>query len=148
MQPEQANRLRHRTGSADGHYESYFIRANHAARALAFWIRYTIFSPAGRPQDAQGELWAIVLDGERRRHLAVKQVWPLTACRFDGQAFAIDTPTAKLGIGHAQGTCESGEQRIAWDLLFARGQAPLLLLPAGLYDGAFPKAKSLVSRPL
>ncbi len=148
MQPEQANRLRHRTGSAEGHYESYFIRANHATRALAFWIRYTIFSPAGQAQDAQGELWAIVFDGGRRRHVAVKQAWPLTACRFDEQALAIDTPTAKLGIGHAQGTCESSGQRIGWDLLFARGQAPLLLLPADLYDGAFPKAKSLVSRPL
>jgi len=30
MRPEQANRLRMRSGSADGHYESYFIRANHA----------------------------------------------------------------------------------------------------------------------
>jgi hypothetical protein len=148
MQPEQANRLRHRSGSADGHYESYFIRANHATRALAFWIRYTIFSPAARPHDAQGELWAIVFDGERARHVAVKQAWPLAACRFDGQALAIDVPTAQLGHGHAQGTCESGAHRIGWDLRFARGQAPLLLLPAGLYAGSFPKAKSLVSRPL
>ena len=33
-------------------------------------------------------------------------------------------------------------------LRFAHGQSPLLLLPARLYEGAFPKAKSLVSRPL
>lgn len=148
MQPEQANRLRHRSGSASGHYESYFIRANHASRSLAFWIRYTLFSPAGQPQQAQGELWAIVFDGERGRHVAVKQAWPLTSCRFDAHALAIDVPTAQLGHGHAQGTCESAGHRIGWDLRFAHGQSPLLLLPARLYDGAFPKAKSLVSRPL
>lgn len=28
-----------------GHYESFFQRANHPTRPLAFWIRYTIFSP-------------------------------------------------------------------------------------------------------
>jgi hypothetical protein len=148
MQPEQANRLRHRAGSADGHYESHFIRANHATRALAFWIRYTLFSPAGRPHEAQGELWAIVFDGERTRHVAVKRAWPLSACRFDAGALAIDVPNAQLGHSHAQGLCESGGHRIGWDLRFAHGQSPLLLLPAHLYDGAFPKAKSLVSQPL
>lgn len=148
MTPEQANRLRQRAGSPDGHYESYFIRANHATRGLAFWIRYTIFSPAGRPHDAQGELWAIAFDAERARHVAVKQTWPLTACRFDGSALAIEIPGARLGEGHAQGTCESNGHRIGWDLRFTLGQSPLLLLPTALYDGGFPKAKSLVSRPL
>jgi hypothetical protein len=146
--PDQANRLRHRAGSSDGHYESYFIRANHATRALAFWIRYTIFSPSGRPHDAHGELWAIVFDAERGRHAAAKQAWPLKACRFDGQALAVDLPSAQLGNGHAQGTCESNGRRIGWDLRFALGQSPLLLLPEALYEGGFPKAKSLVSRPL
>ncbi len=41
-----------------GHYESFFQRANHPSRPLAFWIRYTIFSPKNRPQDALGEVWA------------------------------------------------------------------------------------------
>lgn len=148
MRLDQANRLRHVAGSPDGHYESYFVRANHATRALAFWIRYTIFSPAGRPEDAQGELWAVVFDGERNRHVAVKQAWPLRACRFDSEALAVELPTAQLGGGHAQGLCRAGEHHVGWDLRFAGGQSALLLLPESLYDGAFPKAKSLVSRPL
>ena len=41
-------------GQPDGHYESFFMRANHPARPLAFWIRYTIFSPKNRPENA---LW-------------------------------------------------------------------------------------------
>jgi len=148
MRPEQANRLRLRSGSADGHYESYFIRANHAKRALAFWVRYTIFSPTGRPKEAQGELWAIVFDGERNHHVAVKQAWPLIACRFDPDDLAVELPGARLGGGHASGSCEAGGHHIVWDLRFAGGQSPLLLLPDGFYDGGFPKAKSLVGRPL
>ena len=148
MRLEQANRLRYRSGSADGHYESYFIRANHAERALAFWIRYTIFSPAGRPEDAQGELWAIVFDGERHQHVAVKQAWPLGVCRFDAEALVVDLPTAHLSGSHAHGSCQAHDHRVVWELRFAAGQSTLLLLPEHLYDGGFPKAKSLVSHPL
>lgn len=50
-------------GGAEGHHESFFLRANHPSRPLAIWIRYRIFSPAGRPGDAVGELWAIYFDG-------------------------------------------------------------------------------------
>jgi len=145
---DQANRLRHRSGSPDGHYESYFIRANHATRALAFWIRYTIFSPAGHPDDAQGELWAAVFDGERKRHVAVVQTWPLRACRFDRDALAVELPAAQLGSGHAQGACGARDHQVVWDLRFSGGQSTLLLLPESMYDGGFPQAKSLVSRPL
>ena len=148
MRLETANRLRHRAGSPGGHYESYFIRANHAERALAFWIRYTLFSPANRPADAQGELWAIVFDGERCHHVAVKQAWPLGACRFDPEALVVDLPAAHLSASHAQGSCHAQDHRIVWDLRFAGGQSTLLLLPERLYDGGLPKAKSLVSRPL
>ena len=46
-------------GQAGGHYESYYQRANHPSRPWAFWIRYTVFAPAGRPEAAVGELWAV-----------------------------------------------------------------------------------------
>src|SRR5437016_2183779 len=76
------NRCRYVPGSPSGHYESYFQRANHPTRPLAFWIRYTIFSPRGRPADARGELWAIWFDGERERIVAAKEEVPLAACVF------------------------------------------------------------------
>ena len=60
-----------------GHYESFFQRANHPTRLLAFWIRYTIFSPKGHPEKAVGELWAIYFNGETGHHIAVKKVVPL-----------------------------------------------------------------------
>src|SRR5688500_2735999 len=36
---EEPNAVRYRPGEAAGHYESFFLRANHPARPLAFWIR-------------------------------------------------------------------------------------------------------------
>lgn len=67
------NACRYQPGQTAGHYESYFVRANHPRRALAFWIRYTIFAPHGRPADAVGQLWAIWFDGESGQLAAVRK---------------------------------------------------------------------------
>ncbi|MFO0652242.1 MAG: hypothetical protein U0326_38845 [Polyangiales bacterium] len=72
MERDWCNGFRY-AGGPKGHYESYFQRANHPTRPLAFWIRYTAFSPRGRPEDAVGELWAIWFDGEAKQVSAVKQ---------------------------------------------------------------------------
>ncbi|HEX2676185.1 MAG TPA: hypothetical protein VHM19_06080, partial [Polyangiales bacterium] len=68
--------------SRTGFYESYFQRGNHPTRRLAFWIRYTVFAPAGRSEAARGELWAIYFDGERGVTRAVKQDVPIGECQF------------------------------------------------------------------
>ena len=77
MDRATANAVRYRRGDDAGHYESYFQRANHPRRPLAFWIRYTIFVPRGRPDAAVGEQWAMFFDGERNDHFAVKTVHPI-----------------------------------------------------------------------
>jgi hypothetical protein len=53
-----------------------------------------------------------------------------------------------LEPGGLQGAAESRGHRIQWDLSFAGGSPPLFLLPPKLYDGGFPKAKSLVGLPM
>ena len=70
-------------GQPNGHYESFFLRANHPTRPLAFWIRYTLFSPKNRPDNALGELWAIFFNGESNEHAVAKQEFPLAECRFE-----------------------------------------------------------------
>ena len=135
-------------GQAEGHYESFFIRANHPSRPLAFWIRYTIFSPKGAPEKAVGELWAIRFDGERNRHVAAKSEIPFSDCSFSKDALAVRVGGAEMVDGHAVGAITQGETRISWDLHFGGGGPPLFLLPRDLYDKRFPAAKSLVSQPM
>lgn len=130
-----------------GHYESYFQRANHPSRPLAFWIRYTIFSPRGRPQDAVGELWAIWFDGERGTTRAVKQVVPFADCRFAASGLGHRVGAATLTDDALVGRAASGGREIAWDLRYSSPEPPLLLLPANLYEGGFPRAKALVGSP-
>lgn len=141
------NRPRFVPGKAGGHYESWFLRANHPARPLAFWIRYTIFSPREHPQDAVGELWAVWFDGETGAIAAVKEEHPLAACAFGTDAVLARVADAVLDDGRLVGAARSPAHALAWDLAYGGGDAPLLLLPADLYVRSFPKAKALVPRP-
>jgi len=143
------NAARYRPGDPTGHYESYFLRANHPTRPLAFWIRYTVFSPAGRPEAAEGELWAIVFDGETRQCVAVKRELPIADCRFTGSVSPdVQIGDAVLRGDAASGDAASGGHAVTWRLGVRGGSPPLLLLPPALYAARLPRAKSLVPRPL
>ncbi len=143
-----ANACRFVAGRSRGHYESYFIRANHPTRPLAFWIRYTIFSPRGRPDATVGELWAIVFNGESGRHVAAKTVVPWERCRFSGHGLGVDVGDAHLGRRAARGSAGDGAGEIAWDLAVEAPDGPaLLLLPRWLYGRPLPRAKSIVPAP-
>jgi hypothetical protein len=141
------NLARYKPGSKAGLYESFFMRANHPSRPLAFWIRYTLFSPRHHPQEAIGELWAVYFDGENGRHVAVKQDVPIAHCAFSASEFLVDVNDAYLRPGKLEGTAASGAHAISWKLSFGGAAAPLFLLPPALYRAALPRAKSLVSLP-
>ena len=143
-----ANDTRFRPGTSDGHYESFFVRANHPIRPLAFWIRYTIFCPRQHPELTVGELWAIVFNGETNQHVAVKSEMPFAACSFDPSRLAIQIGQARLETGMLVGEAASGGHVLQWDLRFTGDTPPLFLLPLASYDGPQPPAKSLVARPL
>lgn len=143
----RANHSRYEPGQAGGFYESFFQRANHPTRPLAFWIRSTLFSPQGSPGDAIGELWAIYFDGEQQRHVGVKREVPFAECAFARDGFDVRVADAHLSDGALKGTAASGGAAVEWDLRFGGGGDPLFLLPLPLYDKPLPKAKALVGVP-
>ncbi|HWB79264.1 MAG TPA: hypothetical protein VG755_30090, partial [Nannocystaceae bacterium] len=100
------------------------------------------FAPRDRPDETVGELWAIVFDGGRVR--ASKQVVPIDRCSFAHAGLAVSVGDAKLDDGALAG----GTDRISWSLTYRGDDPPLLLLREGMYDGGFPKAKSVIPAPL
>ena len=142
-------------GERAGHYESWFQRANHPTRPLAFWIRYTIFCPRGRPEDAVGELWAIAFDGEAERISAVKQALPISECRFSasraracgsgrrssrapGLAGAAAIGRAPASAGSSRSAAASGRCccfRARWYARRLPSAKALVATPGALFDG-------------
>lgn len=145
---ESANHARYRPGQKEGHYESYFMRANHPERPEAFWIRYTIFSPRGVPGRAIGELWAVYFDGDTGGHKAVKKEVPIAGCRFASDGFDVAVDDATLDAGALRGSASSDGHEIGWDLEYSGVEEPLFLLAPKLYGAKLPKAKALVGVPL
>lgn len=145
---KELNWTRYKPGQPRGHYESFFQRANHPTRPLAFWIRYTIFSPTGHPEKAIGELWAMFFNGETGDHVAVKEEYPLSACRFEPDGFGAQVGGAVLAPGKLKGTCAARSHTLSWDLAYEGDQPPILFLPRSMYEGNFPKAKSFIGVPM
>jgi hypothetical protein len=141
------NASRFRPGDRGGFYESYFQRANHPRRPLAFWIRYTAFCPRGRPHDARGELWAIYFDGEARSIVAVKEAVPMADCAFSPVGLDVRIGRATLTDRGLVGWTTSESHSVEWALKYRGDESPLLLLPEAYYERAFPKAKALVGTP-
>ncbi|MZR61322.1 hypothetical protein [Alcanivorax sp. DP30] len=130
-----------------GHYESWFVRANHPLRPQALWIRYTLFRAAdNRP--ALGEVWAMWFDGEQQRTVAAKQEFPLDDCHYASDAMRVDAGDNHIEPGKLTGQLQHRGQTLQWDLHYNDGEASLLFLPASFYERPLPKAKSLVSRPM
>jgi hypothetical protein len=137
---------RYRSGQSLGHYESWFLRANHPSCNAAFWIRYTIFAPDGRPEDAIGELWAIHFDGEHRLIRAAKSEIPVSDCCFAPAGLDVRIGSATLGTGELRGSA-SGAHCIRWALEYRDGGPPMIFLPERAFESRLPKAKALCTRP-
>lgn len=147
-QREPWNGCRYEAGDKTGHYESWFQRANHPSRPLAFWIRYTIFSPKDRPEDALGELWAIYFDGETQQTVAIKEVMPFADCSFSKEGLDHRVGSATVGRDALKGQATGQGNTISWSLGYTSPDPHLLFFPESLYRAPFPKAKVLVGSPL
>ena len=166
----RANAPRLDVESKAGHYESWFIRGNHPSRPLAFWIRYTLFvprgmngalgsaaprmralahgihpGPSGRPH---AELFAIWFDGVGHRQVAVRETLQLPDCEAASEGLRLRLGGSTLDDDLAIGSARTDSHSIGWDLTMTGGGSPVLLLGEARYDAPFPKAKSLVPRPL
>ena len=148
MIAQDFNCARYRLGQTAGHYESYFLRANHPSLPRAFWVRYTIFSPVGRPDEAIGELWAIVFDGSTGHHVVGKTEVPIGQCAFSNSEFAVRVGEAVLSPEALVGSAGSPPNGAVWNLHYRGSDPPVFDLPLARYDAAFPKAKALVGVPM
>ncbi len=138
-----------KSGTQKGHYESYFLRANHPSKPQAFWIRYTIFSPKSQPENAIGEIWAMYFDADNKdqKVIAIQEDIPLNQCSFSSDTLALKLGNNTLIQGLLSGGASLNHNIIEWNIGYGEEHDPILLLPKNLYSTPIPKAKLLVTNP-
>jgi len=145
---ETDNLSRFDPASRKGFYESYFLRGNDPERPRAFWIKFTVFAPLGRPhREAEGELWAVFFHGPDGSKTAVKEAHPFENCLFARDRFEVRAGRGTLSAGASRGECASGGHHIRWDLSYRADGPSLHFLPEWAYASPFPKAKGLSPCP-
>ena len=129
--------------AADGHYESFYLKAAHPREPLALWIRYTVHKRPGT--EATGSLWFTLFDARADGPQAVKQTLSGPSAdegRYIAIGQSVFTPTSVRGSAAARG------RSAAWDLSFESTAEPLFHLPAGwLYRSPLPRTKLLSPHP-
>jgi hypothetical protein len=78
----------------------------------------------------------------------VKEEYPLSTCHFERDRFGAQVGKAVLTPGKLTGTCTKGSHTVSWDLTYSSNQGAIHFLPAPLYEGNFPRAKSFVGVPM
>lgn len=148
-----ANVLRYQPGLAKGHVESLFLKGNSPDGQRAFWIKYTVLVPAGRPHDAVAELWAIAFRRDtsdpRARLVANKQTFPIAQTSIASAPFRLQLPTAELSHGFARGQLGADQRgpRLRWELRYTCPEQEFRPYPARLYTMRFPRSKTLTPAP-
>jgi len=120
-----------------GFFEIWFLVVFVPEQGRAYWLRYTLFSPAGRAPlpGARAILWAAAFDARADvPAVAVKRIHPISSYRSrkDG-LFGIHIDESELSTGVCRGSVVSPERRVTWDLRFApspaHGRSPWLFSP-------------------
>lgn len=147
-QNEKENLIRWKAGDKGGHVESFFLKANAPLGGKALWIKFTIYSPVGRPEQTVAESWAICFDGETGKHVAVKSAIPIGQAALGYERFNLVFGPSALRAGHTEGRIETGDDSISWKLSFSRSSRVLKPFPLEkMYEWPLPKSKLVSPYP-
>ena len=144
-QPDRDNTIRWDPKSTAGHVESLFLKANDPEKPRAFWLKYTILHRPSQP--AQSHVWAIAFDAENG-NVAAKETYVAGEVNHWSEPFRVAGPRFLLGGGQIQGSVESGDHELRFDLRHTQKGTPFHPFPYDwMYRAALPKFKILTPYP-
>jgi hypothetical protein len=128
-----------------GHYESFYIKANHPDGGLAAWIRHTVHKRPNEPVTAS--VWFTLFDREAAGPRATKLTVGADKLSVPRGGY-IQVYNCELLSDRAHGSIHTDALTASWDLHFADEHEPFHHLPRDfLYDAKLPKTKFLSPFP-
>ena len=128
-----------------GWYEVYYMKWNDPANNAAFWVRYTLTSPAGGGEPFC-ELWGIFFDSvDPSKNFAVKQRFGINRFEAEKDRFALRIADAEMTMNMAKGVITDGVGNdLGWDLELSSDSPTFRHFPhQWMYTAGFPKTKVL-----
>lgn len=130
---------------ADGHYESFYIKACRPGGGRALWLRHTVHKRPG--EEATASLWLTLFDADSDGPRATKATYGADRLSASPDVY-IRIAEAELRDGRATGSLATEAMSASWDLRFADEHEPFFHLPhRRLYTAALPRTKLLSPYP-
>ncbi len=130
--------------TAQGHYESFYLKAASPEGGRALWIRHTVHKRPGAEPTAS--IWFTLFDAERAP-LATKASFGAEGLSCPEGCY-VRVGEAEIGPGRAQGRVSTDSLEAEWDLRFSDRHEAFHHLPAKrMYSARLPRTKLLSPHP-
>jgi hypothetical protein len=131
--------------AADGHYESFYLKASAPEGGRAVWIRHTIHK---RPnEDLKGAVWMTYFDVDRPQPLAAKRQVEADLISTPRDAY-LRVGDSEIAPGRMQGIVEGGGVEGSWSLRFKDHSGPFRHFASDwMYERELPRTKLLSPHP-
>ncbi len=136
---EADNRLR--WDKRPGWYEVYYVKLNELRTGKAFWLRYTLTSPAaGEPFC---ELWGVFFDPQNpENNFVLKDRFPIDELSSEDSPFRVSVAGSELRLDSCRGSISHEDHSLAWELELESKDPPFRMFPHSImYKTPFPKTK-------
>jgi len=129
----QANHMRW-DGAARGHYEVWYLTANHRSTGLGLWIRYTLEAPKRGLGEPYAQLWCAVFDrDEPSANFAIHRRYPISQLVAARDPFALTIGSSELHDDRARGALSGEGHEVSWDLKWTPAACVRRLFPSLMY---------------
>ena len=130
--------------AADGHYESFYLKAAAPEGGRAIWIRHTVHKRPG--EEPTGAVWMTWFDADRPHPVAAKHQVGAAEVAVPEKTY-IRVADSEIAPGRVQGVVDDGVGA-SWSLRFKDNGGPLHHFPAQwMYERPLPRTKLLSPHP-
>lgn len=130
---------------AQGHYESFYLKAAAPTGGRALWIRHTVHKRPGAVPTAS--VWFTLFDAEGPGPRAAKAQFGAESLSRPEDAY-VRVGETEIGPGRARGRISTERLDAEWDLRFTDRHESFHHLPSErMYSGRLPRTKLLSPHP-
>lgn len=134
MYANEADNARRWDGAARGHYEVWYLTANHVASNTGYWIRYALESPDAGCGEMYAQLWFAHFDAnDSSRTFAINRKFPIETMVASASPFEVAIGDSLIRHDSMRGRLAGDGHEASWNLEWSPGATTHRQLPDVMY---------------